>query len=187
MGRLEDVVVSMKFIESVRVKLQDEKNEKSRHDLARFDPDVMAEQGYSEQDGMMVAPRSCPQGAPPRFGSGLPKRGRDGVLQVGGGGASPPSPPIKLSPSEAQREIRVTREYAAWSDGLREYDQWVADQECRARVIGRFTSWLALGDPEMRKRIRDEVKQDGNAGEIALWEDAELRVDYSAAELGGVA
>ena len=54
-------------------------------------------------------------------------------------------------------------------------------------MIGRFTSWLALGDPEMRKRIRDEVKQDGNAGEIALWEDAELRVDYSAAELGGVA
>ena len=52
--RLEDVVVSMKFIESVRVKLQDEKNEKSRHDLARFDPDVMAEQGYSEQDGMMM-------------------------------------------------------------------------------------------------------------------------------------
>ena len=110
-----------------------------------------------------------------------------GCLQVGGGGASPPSPPIKLSPSEAQREIRVTREYAAWSDGLREYDQWVADQECRARVLGRFTSGWRSGTRRCGNGSESEVKQDGNAGEIALWEDAELRVDYSAAELGGVA
>ena len=183
-GRLEGVV-SMKFLEAVRVRLQGEKNEKSRDNLARLDPDVMAEQGYSELDGMLVAPRSYPQGAPPRFGgSGLPRMGRDGVLQVGGG-ASPPV--IQMSPAEGQHEIRVDRKYAAWSDGLREHAQWVSDQECRARVFGGLCSFWALGDAEMRKRIRDAVEQDGDAGELVMWQEAELRVDYSAAELGGVA
>ena len=85
----------MKFLEAVRRELRKDEKKKSRDNLARLDPDVMAEQGYSEQDGVLVAPRSCPQGAPPRFGgSGLPRMGRDGVLQVGGGASPPVNPDV---------------------------------------------------------------------------------------------
>ena len=81
----------------------------------------------------------------------------------------------RVTPAEARHEIHVTREYMAWSDGLRVFAQWNDDQECRARVFGKVGFTSVLKSPSKRRKVRKAVAED----------EDELRVDHTVAELGG--
>ena len=48
----------------------------------------------------------------------------------------------------------VTREYVAWSDGLRVFAQFEDDQECRAQVFGAAALMLmAVSNDEIKRAV----------------------------------
>ena len=179
-GRLP---VTKSMITYTRERLEEQVAERAQQDLKLFDNDVLEHQGYRcrDQDGALIGPGSWPQGAPPRLGSALSwegaSAGRGG--DWGSGGSSAP-----VSRSEARRQVRVSREYAAWSAGMREYRLWQESQEGRAWVFGQFFGEAVISSAEHRAIVQQEVSKEGKADQIELWSDEDLRADYTADELG---
>ena len=146
-----------------------------------LDREVLEEQGYTIDGDYLVGPSSWPRGAPPRFGGVLEapsaKAGGDTAGQGSSGGGT-------VSRADIRRQVVVSREYAEWSEGLRDHETWVNAQECRTWVFGEYFAAKVLGNSKLVGLVRQEVAQDGDPEEIELWTDADLRGDYTAAELG---
>ena len=137
--------------------------------------DLLRLHGWRFDDGRLVGPSSWPGGDPGEAPTTL-DNGEEGASPGRGGGT--------ISRSEARREIRATRDYEDWAMEMRRMDLWKAAQERRALLMGRFFLGRVLAQPESVKSVRQMVAQGGDAAEIELWSEEDLRDDYGAAELG---
>lgn len=147
-----------------------------------FDLAVLEQHGYKFKDGLVIGPPSWPRGAPPRLGSALevssPATGAAaGSGSSGGSGGT-------ISRAEARHQVLVSREYAAWSDAIRELEVWKAAQARRAWMLGRFFAGSIIKAADLRELVRQKVAENGNQEEIELWSEADLRADYTPQELG---
>ena len=145
---------------------------------------AMEQQGWraDPKDGdRLVGPGSHPAGAPPRLGTALPAAADEPSPSGGGGGGSSGGP---VSRAEARRQIAVREEHARWSEGLREHEEWRRWQALRARGLGEYFVSRVLASAASRREVHECVRETGDAGEIELWSDEDLRADYSPDELG---
>ena len=78
----------------------------------------------------------------------------------------------------------MTRNYADWRTQIRGFDVWTASQERRAWLFGRVVVMGQLAQPDARKSIRRRVAEGGDADEIEIWSEDDLRADYTPQQLG---
>ena len=126
-------------------------------------------------DGKYVIPPSKWPGDAPLEAPG-PDDGAEASSDGGGGGT--------ISRRDARREIRAVWDYEDWAAEMRQYDIWTQAQERRKLFLGRAVLPNVLKSPESIETMRRIAAKGGDAAEIELWSDEDLRADYTPAPVG---
>ena len=170
-------------MQAARKKANQEPDAKKRKSDAKIlDRENLVLHGYRFKGGEITGPSSAPGGDPgeaPEQHEGVsPSPGAAGESGSGGGGGG------TVSRSDARRRIQLTRDYADWRTQIRGFDIWTACQERRAWLFGGVVVMAHLEQPGRREEVRRRVAEGGDAEEIELWSEDDIRADYSAQQLG---
>ena len=179
------LTLHVKTLQNARKKADQEPDAKLRESDAKIlNRGHLTLHGYQFKDGLITGPSSAPGGdpgeAPEQHDEGVsPSPGAAGESGSGGGGGG------TVSRSDARRRIQLTRDYADWRTEIRGFDIWTECQERRAWLFGRVVVMVWLAQPDSRTVVRDKVAEGGDAEEIALWSEDDIRADYTPQAVGG--
>ena len=172
-GRLP---VQMKYVSQVQAAF------KGEPDAQVLDLDVSRIHGWKSDGKLLVGPQSWP-------GEDVDQVTLDELLASPSSSASSASSGGQesggaISRGEARRQVRAAREWVDWAAQVRQRDIWTQAQERRAWMFGQVLVTVVMRAAGKRDLIRRRVAEDGDAAEIKLWSEDEIKADYTPAELG---
>ena len=152
-------------------------------DVQVLDWEVLLEHGYTDRDGIVTGPGSWPGGG---AAGAVRGRGRNvgGAPEAPAAGSGSSGGSGSISRAEARRQVAVSRTHADWWDVIRGREVWTRAQERRTWMLGLFFAPGVLKSEELRAVVRRNVEAAGDAPEIELWSEDDLRADYTPIELG---